>query len=29
MIDPNGGLTLARLDNAEINFDGVKELLEF
>lgn len=28
-IDPNGGLTLARLDNAEINFDGIKELLEF
>lgn len=28
LIDKNGGLTLARLDNAEINFDGIKELLE-
>lgn len=28
LMNPNGGLTIARLDNAEINFDGIKELLE-
>lgn len=28
MIDPNGGLHLARLDGLEINFDAIKEILE-
>lgn len=28
LLNLNGGLTLARLDNAEIKYDGIKRLLE-
>lgn len=28
LIDPNGGLILARLDNSDINYDGIKKWLK-